>query len=69
MLTVDGGYLLDMRRVVVITGAGGALGTAISRQLAGEPDTELVLSDISEARSRHRGGLPATVCVDTCSPT
>jgi meso-butanediol dehydrogenase/(S,S)-butanediol dehydrogenase/diacetyl reductase len=36
------------RRVVAITGAGGALGAAISHQLAGEPDTDLVLSDLSE---------------------
>jgi len=36
------------RRVVVITGAGGALGSAVSRQLASEPDTDLMLSDISE---------------------
>ena len=37
------------RRVVVITGAGGALGAAISHRLAGEPDTDLVLSDVSAA--------------------
>jgi meso-butanediol dehydrogenase/(S,S)-butanediol dehydrogenase/diacetyl reductase len=37
-----------MTRVVVITGAGGALGAAISQRLGGEPDTELVLSDVSE---------------------
>jgi meso-butanediol dehydrogenase / (S,S)-butanediol dehydrogenase / diacetyl reductase len=37
------------RRVVVITGAGGALGGAVSRRLAGEPGTDLVLSDVSEA--------------------
>ena len=37
------------RRVVAITGAGGSLGAAISHQLAGEPDTDLVLSDVSEA--------------------
>jgi 3-oxoacyl-[acyl-carrier protein] reductase len=36
------------RRVIAITGAGGALGGAISRSLAGEPGTALVLSDISE---------------------
>ena len=36
------------RRVVAVTGAGGALGAAISRRLAGEPDTDLVLSDVSE---------------------
>jgi meso-butanediol dehydrogenase / (S,S)-butanediol dehydrogenase / diacetyl reductase len=39
----------DARRVVVITGAGGALGGALSRQLALEPDTDVVLSDVSEA--------------------
>jgi 3-oxoacyl-[acyl-carrier protein] reductase len=37
------------RRVIVINGAGGTLGAAISRQLASEPDTDLVLSDVSEA--------------------
>ena len=37
------------RRVVVITGAGGALGEAISRQLAGEVATDLVVSDVSAA--------------------
>ena len=36
------------RRVIVILGAGGTLGTALSRQLAAEPDTDLVLSDLSE---------------------
>jgi 3-oxoacyl-[acyl-carrier protein] reductase len=38
-----------MRRVVVITGAGGALGGALARRFAQEPDTDLVLSDVSEA--------------------
>lgn len=37
-----------MTRVIAITGAGGALGTAITRKLASEPDTALVLSDIAE---------------------
>jgi 3-oxoacyl-[acyl-carrier protein] reductase len=37
----------DARRVVAITGAGGTLGAALSRQFAGEPDTDVVLSDIS----------------------
>jgi 3-oxoacyl-[acyl-carrier protein] reductase len=32
---------------VAILGAGGALGAAISRQLAGEADTDLVVSDVS----------------------
>jgi 3-oxoacyl-[acyl-carrier protein] reductase len=36
------------RRVIAITGAGGALGSAISSRLAAEPDTDLVLSDVSE---------------------
>ena len=34
------------RRVVAITGAGGTLGAVLSRQLAGEPDTDVVLSDV-----------------------
>jgi meso-butanediol dehydrogenase/(S,S)-butanediol dehydrogenase/diacetyl reductase len=45
----------DRRRVVVITGAGGTLGAALSHQFAGEPDTDLVLSDVSAE------GLDATV--------
>ena len=45
----------ERRRVVDITGAGGALGAAISRRLAGEPATDLVLSDVS------RPSLDATV--------
>jgi meso-butanediol dehydrogenase / (S,S)-butanediol dehydrogenase / diacetyl reductase len=36
------------RRVIVILGAGGTLGTALSAKLAAEPDTDLVLSDLSE---------------------
>jgi len=31
----------------VITGAGGTLGAALASQFAGEPDTDLVLSDVS----------------------
>ena len=37
------------KRVVVITGAGGTLGAALSSQFAGEPDTDVVLSDFSAA--------------------
>ena len=37
------------RRVVTIIGAGGALGAAVSMLLAGEPATDLVLSDVSAA--------------------
>ncbi|MGA2835589.1 MAG: SDR family NAD(P)-dependent oxidoreductase [Acidimicrobiales bacterium] len=48
------------RRVVVITGAGGALGAAISHGLAGEPDTDLVLSDVSAASLEATvAGLPS----------
>jgi NAD(P)-dependent dehydrogenase (short-subunit alcohol dehydrogenase family) len=39
--------MTDERRVIAITGAGGTLGAAVSRQLAGEPATDLVLSDVS----------------------
>ena len=35
-------------RVVAMTGAGGALGGAIAQRLGAEPDTALVLSDLSE---------------------
>ena len=35
-------------RVIAILGAGGALGAAISSRLAAEPDTQVVLSDISD---------------------
>ena len=38
----------DGQRVIAITGAGGALGVAVSRRLAFEPGTALVLSDVSE---------------------
>lgn len=39
----------DHRRVVAILGAGGALGSAICARLAGEADTDVVLSDVSDA--------------------
>jgi NAD(P)-dependent dehydrogenase (short-subunit alcohol dehydrogenase family) len=52
----DGG---PARRVVVVTGAGGALGAAISARLAGEPNTDLVLSDVSGAALADTvAGLP-----------
>ena len=38
-----------MKRVVAITGAGGALGAAVSRRLAADPGTAMVLSDVSES--------------------
>lgn len=37
-----------MRRVVVITGAGGTLGGALSAHFAAAPDTDVVLSDLTE---------------------
>lgn len=46
------------RRVVVILGAGGALGSALAKQLASEPETDLVLSDLSQdALTRAREDL------------
>lgn len=38
----------ENRRTVVITGAGGALGSALSRHFAADPQTDLVLSDLSQ---------------------
>jgi meso-butanediol dehydrogenase / (S,S)-butanediol dehydrogenase / diacetyl reductase len=53
--------MTSRRRVVAITGAGGTLGAAVSRQLAGEPDTDLVLSDVSEPSLEATvAGLPPT---------
>jgi 3-oxoacyl-[acyl-carrier protein] reductase len=37
------------RRGIAILGAGGALGAAVSQQLAGEPATDLMLSDVNAA--------------------
>jgi meso-butanediol dehydrogenase/(S,S)-butanediol dehydrogenase/diacetyl reductase len=46
-------------RVIVITGAGGTLGAALSRQFAGEPDTVVVLSDVSASSLEATvAGLP-----------
>jgi 3-oxoacyl-[acyl-carrier protein] reductase len=57
------------RRVIAITGAGGTLGAALSQQFAGEPETDVVLSDVSapsldatvEALSEHRGAVETLV--------
>jgi len=52
--------MTEGHRVIVITGAGGSLGGALSRQLAGEPATDLVLSDISQSSlDATLAGLPA----------
>jgi meso-butanediol dehydrogenase / (S,S)-butanediol dehydrogenase / diacetyl reductase len=63
-MTVDPGTTgnSSFRRVVAITGAGGALGSAISQRLAAEPGTALVLSDISEQ------SLGATVSASGAEP-
>jgi 3-oxoacyl-[acyl-carrier protein] reductase len=59
------------RRVIAILGAGGTLGTALSRTLAAEPETDLVLSDLSEDALAQAGsalagggGAVATVRAD-----
>ncbi|HEV3452804.1 MAG TPA: SDR family NAD(P)-dependent oxidoreductase [Acidimicrobiia bacterium] len=39
--------MTDPRRVIAITGAGGTLGAALSSRFANEPDTDVVLSDVS----------------------
>ena len=54
------------RRVVAITGAGGALGAALSRRFAAEPDTDLVLSDLDESQVQSAvAGLPPNTSVET----
>jgi meso-butanediol dehydrogenase/(S,S)-butanediol dehydrogenase/diacetyl reductase len=50
---------MNMRRVIVITGAGGTLGAVLARQFAGERDTDVVLSDVSDASLQATlDGLP-----------
>ncbi|HEY7137633.1 MAG TPA: SDR family NAD(P)-dependent oxidoreductase [Acidimicrobiia bacterium] len=52
---------MTTRRVIVITGAGGALGAALSSRFACEPDTDLVLSDVSATSlDATIAGLPET---------
>ena len=62
--------------VVAILGAGGALGAAISSRLAAEPDTEIVLSDVSEASLQADASTDASSVTASsatasrpCSPT
>jgi 3-oxoacyl-[acyl-carrier protein] reductase len=51
--------MTESRRVIAIMGAGGTLGAALSGQFAGEPDTDLVLSDLSgSSLDATLGGLP-----------
>ena len=57
--------MTDERRVIVVTGAGGALGAAIAKRLGSEPDTDLMLSDVSapslEATVAGLGSLDGSV--------
>jgi 3-oxoacyl-[acyl-carrier protein] reductase len=51
--------MTETRRVIAILGAGGTLGAAICGQFAGEPGTDLVLSDVSAASlDASLAGLP-----------
>ena len=51
---------MSSKRVVAITGAGGTLGAALSSRFAGEPDTDVVLSDVSAPSLEGTvNGLPA----------
>lgn len=66
----------DTRRVVAILGAGGTLGTALSRQFAGEGATDVVLSDLSaDALTASVAGLTdargavETLTADVSDPT
>jgi meso-butanediol dehydrogenase / (S,S)-butanediol dehydrogenase / diacetyl reductase len=55
------------RRVIVITGAGGSLGAELSARFAGEPGTDLVLSDLSASslEATVRGLPPTDAAVET----
>jgi 3-oxoacyl-[acyl-carrier protein] reductase len=56
----------EQRRVVAVLGAGGTLGAAIAVRFAGAADTDLVLSDISEASLQATtDALPAGAMVET----
>ena len=58
-MTADAGGADGPRRVVAILGAGGALGGAVSARMAGEPATDVVLSDVSAAALEATvAGLP-----------
>jgi meso-butanediol dehydrogenase / (S,S)-butanediol dehydrogenase / diacetyl reductase len=50
------------QRVVAIIGAGGSLGAAVSEQIAGEPATDLMLSDVNaDSLEATVAGLSTTV--------
>lgn len=55
-----------VRRVIAITGAGGTLGAALSRRLASEANTAVVLSDLSDASLEETlAGLAGTESATT----
>jgi 3-oxoacyl-[acyl-carrier protein] reductase len=55
-----------MSRTIAITGAGGALGAALSAHFAAQPDSNMVLSDVSEpALAATLAGLPEGATVET----
>jgi 3-oxoacyl-[acyl-carrier protein] reductase len=61
--------------VVAVTGAGGALGGALSRHFVGEPDMDVVLSDVSASSLEatvgslpERRGRVETVIADVRDP-
>ena len=50
------------RRVIAITGAGGALGGTLSAHFAEAPDTDLVLSDPEDGTTEKAyGQLPGAI--------
>ena len=55
------------RRVVAITGAGGALGGALSAHFAAQPDTDLVRSDLAPLPAM--GGSVETLVADVSDVT
>ncbi len=57
------------RRSVVVLGAGGTLGAALAARFAGEPATDVVLADLSDAAlAATVAGLPAERgAVETCT--
>jgi 3-oxoacyl-[acyl-carrier protein] reductase len=62
--------MTEQRRVIVILGAGGTLGSALVRALASEADTDLVVSDVHDAALKATvdgldgGGAVETVLAD-----
>ena len=60
-MTVDA----PARRAIVVLGAGGSLGTAIGRRLAGEPATDLVLGDLDPSALPEATGAADGTAIET----